>query len=122
MRLFQQAIDLRIRQVRKTVFMSEVCDREVNPVPIVEVLGAFDESAQTMSEAGRYEESLKEFQRALKLWNNMPLDSSEAVLSTLRTLLLNYQYLLVRMNKYNEAAAIEARRRFLYDDWRRERC
>jgi hypothetical protein len=121
-RLFQQAIDLHIRQVRKTAFLSELCHKDVDPAPIAAVLGALDESAQTLSEAGRLEDSATEFQRALKLWNNMPLVSSEAALSALRTLLLNYQYLLVRMNKYNEAEAINARRRFLYDDWRRERC
>lgn len=116
-RHFKEAIEVRAKCVRKLMFfdINGLCEDKATARSIVALLGTVNELAMMYCSEGKYEESQKQFEHALAVWNSLPLICSEALLVLLRSILLNYKYLLVRMDRYEEAEAIERRRRYLYD-------
>lgn len=116
-RYYKEAIEVRAKCVRKLMFfdINGLCEDKATAKSIVALLGAVNELALMYCSEGKYEESQKQFEGALAVWNSLPLICSEALLLLLRSILLNYKYLLVRMDRYEEAEAIERRRRYLYD-------
>ncbi|MFN8655803.1 MAG: tetratricopeptide repeat protein [Candidatus Obscuribacterales bacterium] len=116
-RHFKEAIEVRAKCVRKLMFfdINGLCEDKATAKSIVALLGTVNELAMMYCSEGKYEESQKQFEHALAVWNSLPLICSEALLVLLRSILLNYKYLLVRMDRYEEAEAIERRRRYLYD-------
>lgn len=116
-RHFKEAIEVRAKCVRKLMFfdINGLCEDKATAKSIVALLGTVNELAMMYCSEGKYEESQKQFKHALAVWNSLPLICSEALLVLLRSILLNYKYLLVRMDRYEEAEAIERRRRYLYD-------
>ena len=116
-RHFKEAIEVRAKCVRKLMFfdINGLCEDKATAKSIVALLGTVNELAMMYCSEGKYEESQKQFEHALAVWNSLPLICSEALLVLLRSILLNYKYLVVRMDRYEEAEAIERRRRYLYD-------
>lgn len=122
--LFKDAIDLRTKQVRKLVFFNNngLCEKKQHAAAILQLLRTINELAQMYCEQGRFDDSARQFRRALELWNRLPVVCSDALLMAIRSILLNYQYLMLRMDNYAEAEAIAARRRFLYGATHHDRC
>ena len=116
-RHYKEAIEVRAKCVRKLMFfdVNGLCEDKATAKSIVALLSTVNELALMYCSEGKYEESQKQFEHALAVWNSLPLICSEALLVLLRSILLNYKYLLVRMDRYEEAEAIERRRRYLYD-------
>lgn len=114
---YKEAIEVRAKCVRKLMFFDTngLCEDKATAKSIVALLSAVNELALMYCSEGKYDESRKQFESALAVWNNLPLICSEALLLLLRSILLNYKYLLVRMDRYEEAEAIERRRLYLYD-------